>query len=274
MTSDEDNYKELALSILAAAQRAGAAIMDIYGPGMSVRYKADASPVTDADHASEEILLTEIGKLMPGVPVISEEQAAAGNLPEAGSTYFAVDPLDGTKEFLKLNGEFAISIGLISGRKAIFGLVFGPAKADCFVTLAPGQAFRCVLHPAHDPAPQRNLEFAPLNGEAAGRPLTAIISRSHLAPETAAFLEAQGNPEKLTMGSALKFGMLAAGEGDFYPRHGATSEWDTAGGQAILEAAGGAVLTLEGEPLLYGKKGQSFRNPPFIAWRRRPENPS
>jgi 3'(2'), 5'-bisphosphate nucleotidase len=272
VTSDEDNYKDFALSILAAVQRAGAAIMDIYGPDMSVRYKADASPVTDADHASEEILLVEIGKLMPGVPVISEEQAAANNLPETGSTYFTVDPLDGTKEFLKLNGEFSINIGLISGQKAIFGLVFGPAKADCFVTLAPGQAFRCELHPAHDPAPRQNFDFVPLNGEAAARPFTAVVSRSHLAPETAAFLEAHGNPEKLNMGSALKFGMLASGVADVYPRHGTTNEWDTAAGQAILEAAGGTVLTLDGTPLLYGKKAQSFKNPSFIAWRRRLEN--
>jgi 3'(2'), 5'-bisphosphate nucleotidase len=271
VTLDADNYKDFGLSVMAAAQRAGAAIMDIYGPGMNVRYKADASPVTDADHASEDILLAELGKLMPRVPVISEEQAAANNLPETGSTYFVVDPLDGTKEFLKLNGEFCINVGLVSGQKAIFGLVFGPAKADCFVTLAPSQAFRCTLHPAHDPAPRQNFDFAPLNGEAGGRPLTAIVSRSHLVPETVAFLQAQGNPGKLPLGSALKFGMLAAGAADVYPRHGPTNEWDTAAGQAILEAAGGAVLTLDGKPLLYGKREQYFMNPSFIAWRRPPD---
>ncbi len=271
MTLDVNSYKDFALSVMAAAQKAGAAIMDIYGPGMSVRYKADASPVTDADHASEDILLAELGRLLPSVPVISEEQAAANNLPETGSTYFVVDPLDGTKEFLKLNGEFSINVGLVSGRKAIFGLVFGPAKADCFITLGPSQAFRCALHPAHDPDPRQNFDFVALNGEAAGRDFTAIVSRSHLRPETVAFLEAQGNPGKLTMGSALKFGMLAAGAADVYPRHGPTNEWDTAAGQAILEAAGGTVLTLDGEPLLYGKEDRSFGNPSFIAWRRRPE---
>jgi len=266
------DYKDFGLYVMAAAQRAGAAIMDIYGPGMNVRYKADSSPVTDADHASEDILLAALSQLAPGVPVISEEQAAANNLPQTDSLYFVVDPLDGTKEFLKLNGEFCINIGLVSGEKAIFGLIFAPAKADCFITLGPGQAYRCALHPAHNPPPQTDFDFTRLNGEAADRPFTAIVSRSHLGPDTLAFLEGRGNPERMQLGSALKFGMLASGEADVYPRHGPTNEWDTAAGQAILEAVGGLVLTLDGEPLLYGKKDQSYRNPPFIAWRRPPAN--
>jgi 3'(2'), 5'-bisphosphate nucleotidase len=271
VTLAADNYKDFGLYIMAAAQRAGAAIMDIYGPDMNVRYKADSSPVTDADHASEDILLASLAALMPGVPVISEEQAAANNLPETGSTYFVVDPLDGTKEFLKLNGEFCINVGLVSGGKAIFGLLFGPAKADCFVTLAPGKAYRCEMHPAHNPPLTGSFDFNPLTGEASDRPFTAIVSRSHLKPDTVAFLESHGNPGTLNMGSALKFGLLAAGAADVYPRHGPTNEWDTAAGQAILEAVGGCVTTLDGKPLLYGKKEQSFRNPHFIAWRRPPE---
>jgi len=205
---------------------------------------------------------------MPDVPVVAEELASSGHLPDTGSSYFAVDPLDGTKEFLKLNGEFCINIALIRGEKAIFGLLFAPSKADCFVTLSPGKAFRCELHPAHNPPLHLNPDFTPLSGESPHRPFTAIVSRSHLRPETLAFLEQLGNPERITLGSALKFGMLAAGEADVYPRHGPTNEWDTAAGQAILEAAGGSVLTLDGKPLLYGKKDQGFRNPGFIAWRR------
>lgn len=270
MTFAANDYKDFGLYLMAAAQRAGAAIMDIYGPGMSVRYKADSSPVTDADHASEDILLAALSELVPGVPVISEEQGAANKLPRAASLYFAVDPLDGTKEFLKLNGEFCISVGLVSGEKAIFGLLFAPAKDDCFVTLGPGQAYRCPLHPAHNPALRADFDFTPLNGSAANRPFTAIVSRSHLGQDTLAFLESHGNPERKPQGSALKFGLLATGGADVYPRHGPTNEWDTAGGQAILEAAGGCVLTLDGKPLLYGKKDQNFKNPPFIAWRRPP----
>ncbi len=268
MTLEAADYKDFALAVMNAAQQAGAAIMDIYGPEMNVRYKADRSPVTDADHASEDILTAALSKLMPGVPVIAEEQASTGHLPETDSVYFAVDPLDGTKEFVKLNGEFTINVALIRSEKAIFGLLFAPAKADCFVTLEPGKAFRCELHPAHNPAPHQKLDFTPLTGEASVRPFTAIVSRSHLRPETLAFLEHLGDPKRMILGSALKFGMLAAGEADVYPRHGPTNEWDTAAGQAILEAVGGSVLTLDGKPLVYGKKDQGFRNPSFIAWRR------
>ncbi len=268
MTLEAADYKDFALAAMAAAQQAGAAIMDIYGPEMNVRYKADRSPVTDADHASEDIITAALSKLMPNVPVIAEEQASTGNLPETDSAYFAVDPLDGTKEFLKLNGEFTINIALIRGDKAIFGLLFAPAKADCFVTLEQGKAFRCELHPAHTPAPHQKPDFTPLTGGASGRPFTAIVSRSHLRPETLAFLKQLGNPERTILGSALKFGMLAAGAADVYPRHGPTNEWDTAAGQAILEAAGGCVLTLDGTPLPYGKKAERFANPSFVAWRR------
>ena len=184
MTLAASDYKDFGLSVMAAAQRAGAAIMDIYGPGMNVRYKADSSPVTDADHASEDILLAALSQLAPGVPVISEEQAAANNLPHTDSLYFVVDPLDGTKEFLKLNGEFCINIGLVSGEKAIFGLIFAPAKADCFVTLGQARptAASCIQHIIR---PRNDFDFTRLNGEAADRPLTAIVSRSHLGPEYA-----------------------------------------------------------------------------------------
>lgn len=269
MILEAADYKDFALSVIGAAQKAGAAIMDIYGPNMNVRYKADSSPVTDADHASEDIIIGELSKLMPDVPIVSEEQASAGNLPATAGVYFLVDPLDGTKEFLKLNGEFSINIALVSGERAIFGLLFGPAKADCFVTLSPGKAYRCVLHPARGPQ-LKDLDFKRLNGETGKRPVTAIVSRSHMRPETVAFLEELGNPERMTMGSALKFGLLAAGEADVYPRHGPTNEWDTAAGQAILEAVGGSVLTLDGEPLRYGKSEQRYGNPPFVAWRRPP----
>ncbi len=180
------------------------------------------------------------------------------NCPKPAAFYFVVDPLDGTKEFLKLNGEFCINVGLVSGGQAIFGLIFAPAKADCFITLAPGKAYRCALHPAHNPPQQANFDFIPLNGEAAERPFTAIVSRSHLRPETVAFLEEQGNPGKLTWGRRSNSALLAAGEADVYPRHGPTNEWDTAAGQAILEAAGGCVLTLDGKPLLYGKRDQNY----------------
>jgi 3'(2'), 5'-bisphosphate nucleotidase len=265
------DYKDFAPALMAASQRAGAAIMDFHKPDMDVAYKADRSPVTKADQASEAILLAALAELAPGIPVIAEEQAAVDNLPETQSTYFLVDPLDGTKEFLKLNGEFCISVGLADAGKAVFGLLFAPAKSLCYVTLAPGKAFRCTLDPAHNPPARQSFDFQPLTGDSTRGALMAIVSRSHTKQETLAFLEEHGNPERMSLGSALKFGALAAGEADVYPRHGPTNEWDTCGGQAILEATGGCVLTLDGKPLRYGKKDQRYKNPPFIAWRRPPE---
>ncbi len=269
MTFEAADYKDFALAVMAAAQKAGAAIMDIYSSEPNVRYKADSSPVTDADNASEDIAIAALSKLMPDVPIIAEEQVSAGNIPPIAETYFLVDPLDGTKEFLKLNGEFTVNIALVSGEKPAFGLVYAPAKSDCYVTLSPGQAFRCELHPSHAGRPLRDLSFSLLTGEADNRrPFTAIVSRSHLRPQTLAFLDQLGNPQREVLGSSLKFGVLARGEADVYPRFGPTFEWDTAAGQAIVEAAGGCVVTADGEPLLYGKKDLGYRNPAFIAWRR------
>jgi 3'(2'),5'-bisphosphate nucleotidase len=271
VTLEAAAYKDFALAVIATAQQAGAAIMDIYRRDPNLRYKPDNTPVTDADHASEDIVTAALSKLMPAMPVIAEEQAAAGGIPQTGNDFFLVDPLDGTKEFLKLNGEFTVNIGLIGAGKPIFGLIYAPAKSDCYVTLAPGKAFRCELAPAASPPSPAGLSFEPLNGEAAaGRPLTSLVSRSHLRPPTLAFLEELGNPPQIALGSSLKFGVLARGEADVYPRHGPTSEWDTAAGQAILEATGGCVLTADGKPLSYGKREQHFVNPHFIAWRRPP----
>jgi 3'(2'), 5'-bisphosphate nucleotidase len=271
VTLQAAGHRQFAIAVMAAVQKAGAAIMDIYRAKPEVRFKADNSPVTDADHAAEEIVIAALAQLMPGVPVIAEEQMAAGRIPATGSDFFLVDPLDGTREFLKFNGEFTINIAQVSGGKSLFGLIYAPAKSDCYLTLDPGRAFRCELHPAHTPAPESSFDFLPLNGERTGRrPFTAITSRSHPRPETAAFLERLGNPERLVLGSSLKFGVLARGEADVYPRFGATSEWDTAAGQAILEAAGGSVVTADGQPLTYGKRDRGFENPAFIAWRRPP----
>src|SRR5215469_14938621 len=257
---------------MAAAQKAGAAIMDIYRTKPEVRFKADNSPVTNADHAAEEIVLAALAQLSPGVPAIAEEQTAAGHIPETGSDFFLVDPLDGTKEFLKFNGEFTVNIALVSDGRAVFGLIYAPAKSDCYLTLGSGHAVRCELHPAHTPAPGGTFDFLPLNGERTrGRPFTSITSRSHPRPAAAAFLERLGNPERMMLGSSLKFGVLARGEADVYPRFGPTSEWDTAAGQAILEAAGGSVVRADdGQPLTYGKRDRGYVNPAFIAWRRPP----
>jgi 3'(2'), 5'-bisphosphate nucleotidase len=271
VTAEAPPLEDLAHSIIPIAQRAGAAIMDIYRSNPNTRYKADKSPVTDADHASEDLIIDSLSKLFPAIPVVAEESLAAGNIPDVQRYYFLVDPLDGTKEFIKKNGEFAINIALIEAEIPVFGLIYAPDKADCYVTLGRDIAARFDLLPDRNPSLRQKFDFRKLTGDAQEqRPMTAIVSRSHLTPETETFLKDLGDPQRLLLGSALKFGVIARGDADVYPRFGRTSEWDTAAGHALLNATGGCVLTGDGEPFLYGKKDQSFVNPPFVAWRRSP----
>lgn len=266
--------KDLALSIIPVAQRAGAAIMDIYHANQNVRYKADRSPVTDADHASEDLILEALLQLAPGIPAVAEEQLAAGNSPDVNGCFFLIDPLDGTKEFIKVNGEFTINIALIEGDQPVFGLIYAPDKQDCYVTLGQTGAVRFELAPDRHPSPRQDFSFQPLTGEPPPqRPFTAIVSRSHLTPETESFLQKLGDPPRSLLGSSLKFGVIARGDADVYPRFAPTSEWDTAAGHALLNASGGCVLTGDGGPLLYGKKERRFTNPSFVAWRRPPASP-
>ena len=271
MTAEAPPLEDLAQSIIPIAQRAGAAIMDIYRSSPNTRYKADKSPVTDADHASEDLIIDSLSMLFTEIPVVAEESLAAGNIPDVQKYFFLVDPLDGTKEFIKKNGEFTINIALIEAGLPIFGLIYAPDKADCYVTLARDSAARFHLLPDRNPSPHQKFDFQRLTGESQKqRPMTAIVSRSHLTPETESFLNKVGNPQRLLLGSALKFGVIARGDADVYPRLGQTSEWDTAAGHALLNATGGCVLTADGQPFLYGKKDRVFLNPPFVAWRRKP----
>ena len=271
MTVKAPPIEELAQPIIAIAQRAGAVIMDIYRSNPNTRYKADRSPVTDADQAAESLIIESLSKLFPEIPVIAEEALAAGIIPDVENCFFLVDPLDGTKEFLKKNGEFTVNIALVYAKQPVFGLIYAPVKDDCYVTLGRNRAARCKLLPAHNPSPRQEFEFQILTGEPREqRPMTAMVSRSHLTPETESFLKGLGDPERLSLGSSLKFCVIARGDADVYPRLGRTSEWDTAAGHAVLDATGGCVLTEDGHPFLYGKKEERFLNPSFIAWRRPP----
>lgn len=270
MTVEPPSAGELALALIPVAQRAGAAIMDIYRSDPNVRYKADSSPVTDADHAAEDIILDSLGRLAPQIPAVAEESLAAGRIPDVEDAFFLVDPIDGTKEFLKRNGEFTVNIALIVGGRPVFGLVYAPDKADCYVTLGPDKAARLRLRPDRKPPPGQTYDFELLTGEPpAERPFTAIVSRSHLKPETEAFLHRLQDPPMLRVGSSIKFAMMASGLADVYPRIAPTCEWDTAAGHALLDAVGGCLLTGDGEPFLYGKKEHGFLNPSFVAWRRK-----
>ena len=262
----------LAQALIPVAQRAGAAILDIAARDPHTRYKADRSPVTDADQAAEDLIIAALSNLYPSIPVVAEERLAAGDIPDVERCFFLVDPLDGTKEFIKGNGEYTVNIALVQDGQPVFGLLYAPAKDDCYVTLDSAKAARLTLVASPNACMMANPELQILTGDPdAQRPLTAIVSRSHLNQETEGFLEKLGRPQMKILGSSLKFGVIARGDADVYPRFGRTCEWDTAAGHALLNATGGCLLTVDGGPFLYGKKDRAFANPPFVAWRRKPE---
>ncbi len=252
---------ELIEALLAAAVAAGRATLEIYRSGFTVTQKADQSPVTAADHASEKIILEHLARIAPAVPVVAEEAVAAGSMPRVGEEFFLVDPLDGTKEFIHRRGDFTVNIALIRRRMPAIGIVYAPVSGALYAgNVAAGRAFRCA-HPADaaTAGPRELLRVRPV--PAAG--VTAVVSRSHSTPDTDAYLQHYTISDRVSVGSSLKFCLVAAGEADLYPRLGTTMEWDTAAGHAVLAAAGGKVLAPGGEPLTYGKPG--FRNSFFIA---------
>ncbi len=259
----------IALLFADIASEAGVAVMDVFNSDFETREKADSSPVSDADERAEEIILERLSREMPGVPVIAEEQAAADGLAHRrpGDMFILVDPVDGTREFVNKRRDFTVNIGLVADAVPIAGCVYAPAHQDMFIG---GMAARVWtnLAPGEPAAPAA---AAPIRSRAyPGSGLTAVVSSSHLTKHTVDFLDKLSIAERVSFGSSLKFCRIAAGSADVYPRWGPTMEWDTAAGHAILSAAGGCVMTPEGEPLGYGKLKDGFRNGPFIAWGDKP----
>ena len=244
--------------LVAVAREAGAVILDIYNRDFETLRKADRSPVTEADTAAEAVILEALAHLTPDVPVVAEEQSAKNGVPLAApKRFFLVDPLDGTKEFIARNGEFTVNIALIEDGRPVLGVVYLPATDACYAGLA-GKAERRLGTGAPEAIGTR---ATPAEG------LTLAISRSHANQgEIERAKERFNIAGTIVAGSSLKFCRIAEGVADLYPRYGNTMEWDTAAGQAVLEAAGGRVETTDGAPLSYGKPG--FRNPHFIAFGR------
>jgi len=235
------------------ADEAGRAIMAHYGKAEASR-KADDSPVTVADQAAEAIILAGLAQLDPGTPVVAEESVAKGESPErVGDRFWLVDPLDGTKEFLSQNGEFTVNIALVEHVVPTVGVVLAPALRTAY--WSDGTAAWASIQGG---AP-RAIRARPGVPSA----LVAAVSRSHLDKDTLRYCAEHRVKETRAAGSSLKFGLVAAGEADVYPRFGRTMEWDTAAGHAVLRAAGGSVCDLQGHELRYGKPG--FANPSFIA---------
>jgi 3'(2'), 5'-bisphosphate nucleotidase len=255
------NSGALVQSLIYTAQRAGGAIMAVYATDFSVQHKADASPVTVADEAAEKIILADLAAIAPGVPVVAEEAVSAGKVPVIAERFFLVDPLDGTKEFVSRRDEFTVNVALIEAGEPVLGVVYAPARHELYWgDVRAGKAGRIDADP-DGTMPSLGNAISVRSPPARG--LTAVASRSHRTPETDAFLANYPVSEFRSIGSSLKFCLVATGEADIYPRLGPTMEWDTAAGHAVLAAAGGRVTGLEGEPFRYGKPG--FRNGNFVA---------
>jgi 3'(2'), 5'-bisphosphate nucleotidase len=248
------SFEALLQPLVEVARRAGSEILSVYATDFDVRHKADRSPVTDADLKAEGIIVAALEALSPGVPIVSEEAASESAAPEVGHRFWLVDPLDGTREFVQRSDEFTVNIALVQDGQPILGLIYAPALARLYGASHGTGSF--VEADGHR-RPIRCRQ-APPGG------LAVVTSRSHQAPGAwQALLPGRTVASHATAGSSLKFGMVASGEADAYPRTGRTWEWDTAAGHAIVSAAGGRVIDAAGEELRYGKPG--FLNPAFVA---------
>jgi 3'(2'), 5'-bisphosphate nucleotidase len=252
-----DLFERLALD-------AGRLVMAVYEGAISVSAKADQSPVTEADRASEAAILAGLRAAYPDIPCVAEEEISAGIVPnDLGREFFLVDPLDGTKEFINRRTDFTVNIALVRDGAPVVGVVFAPCTRRFFSAL-PGKAELLEISPDFTIESRR-----PIAVRAASQTPIIVASRSHRTPETDQYISKFEAAEIVSVGSSLKFCLVAEGEADLYPRFGRTMEWDTAAGDAVLRAAGGATLTTDGAPLAYGKRNQpddsDFANPHFIA---------
>jgi 3'(2'), 5'-bisphosphate nucleotidase len=249
-------------ALTGIVSRAAAAILKARAGTLATRHKADRTPVTAADEASEAVILEGLARLLPGVPVVSEEAGATAEL--AGDAYFLVDPLDGTRELVAGRDEFCVNIALVSAGKARLGLIGSPALGVIWRTGTPG-AERLTLAPGAEPKSATEcctIRSRPWPQSGA----IAVISRSHLDPHTRTFLERLPPTEQIASGSALKLCRVAEGKADVYPRLSPVCQWDLAAGDAIVTAAGGLVTTPEGTPLTYDMRKERFLVDGFIAW--------
>lgn len=243
-------------ALLPAVRHAGCAIMAVYNKSsLAVRRKTDNSPVTEADEKSESILMAALTTLDLSIPIVAEEHASVHGLPQKTTReYFLIDPLDGTKEFLGKRHSFTINVALVQIGKPVLGIVYAPAKHLLYYSWAPRQAFRC--HRTDRPQ-------AIAVRKADAQRLVIVASRSHRNPATESFLKRYPKARHVSVGSSLKFCLVAEGQADLYPRLGPTMEWDTAAGHAILLAAGGTVRRGDGTPFRYGTP--DYRNGHFLA---------
>lgn len=252
---DKQRLATLLEKVIPVVRSAGEGVMEIYAGDIAVRNKDDASPVTEADDRAEALILPALQALDTAIPIVSEEQASAGNIPQTDRQFWLVDPLDGTKEFINRNGEFTVNVALIEDGEPVLGVVLAPALNRLFAGASGLGAF------VEQDGERQSIACRTV--PEAG--LTVVASRSHGDFDALdQFLDGRKVDQQISAGSSLKLCLVAAGEADVYPRLGRTMEWDIAAGDAVLRAAGGTLLTLDTQIMNYGKP--DFANPHFSAW--------
>lgn len=252
------------------ALEAGRAILAVRASGADVDFKDDKSPVTTADRAAELIILTGLSEVLPEVPVVAEESVAGGHRPNvACGRFILVDPLDGTKEFIKGAADFTVNIALVRQGVPTIGVVYAPAKGTMW-SGGPSGASRVEVGDATRATSSEGSVRTTITCRQPHKPISIVASKSHRTAETDEFLSRHPGAHCVSVGSSLKFCLVAEGQADLYPRFGRTMEWDTAAGDAILRAAGGVTTHIDGTPFTYGKIAQShdddFANGWFIAY--------
>ncbi len=255
MNINELDLKQLCKACIEISHNAGRAILEIYQGEFEIQQKDDKTPLTTADLAAHEIIETALRKLTPDIPVLSEESAKIPfSIRSQWQTYWLVDPLDGTREFIKRNGEFTVNIALIHQHKSILGVIYAPVLDVDYFAWQNGHAFKTDKHKI---TKKIHCRKADLNK------LVIAGSRSHHSPALKDFIQHFNNPIVMSMGSSLKSCLVAEGAADVYPRLGLTSEWDTAAAHCIVNEAGGQIVTTSMQPLLYNSK-ESLLNPEFF----------
>jgi 3'(2'), 5'-bisphosphate nucleotidase len=255
---DDLNLEQLAKAVVGIAERAGSEILAVYAAGATaVKEKADASPLTEADLRAHRLIVRELEALTPRLPILSEEASDTPfDVRRTWHRYWLVDPLDGTKEFISRNGEFTVNIALIDGHDPVLGAVHVPARNATYWGVRGQGAWKRL-----GDEPARRITVHPR----AASPVRVVGSKSHRGDSLDGFLHKVGAHELVPVGSSLKFCMVAEGAADIYPRLGPTSEWDTAAAQAVVAAAGGAVVQLDGQPMRYNTKADIL-NPFFVVY--------
>lgn len=258
--------KDLVNELELIACDAGRLIAEIRKKGVEVLAKGDGSPVTEADGQAEALILERLAANFPDIPVVAEELSSAEGSPEGvGRRFFLVDPLDGTKEFIKGSTDYTVNIALIEGGDPVAGVVVAPERCEVYSGFAGGRAQLARMPEQGGPINRQGIQV-----RAPGKSWTAVVSVSHMTEATRRFLEPLAIGESVSVGSSLKFCLVAAGKADIYPRFGRTMQWDTAAGDAVLRAAGGVTTTRDGNALVYGPRTglpeNRFENPEFIAF--------